>query len=57
MNCVGYGYFGKGHNISYSTLKEFKLFEDHPYKIKYSPSEFVKILKMGDVNVQNIIID
>ena len=57
MNCVGYGYFGKGHNISYSILKESKLFEGHPYKIKYSPSEFVKILKMGDVNVQNTIID
>ena len=57
MNCVGYGYFGKGHNISFSTLKESKLFEDHPYKIKYSPSEFVRILKMGDVDVRNIIID
>ena len=51
------GYFGKGHNITHHVLNNNGLFEDHPYKIKYTKEEFKKILEMGDVNVQNTIIN
>ena len=51
------GFFGKGHNINYKTLKENSLFETYPYNIDYQKKEFIKILEMGDVNVQNVIID
>lgn len=51
------GFFGKGHNINYKTLKENALFDTYPYSIDYSKKEFIKILEMGDVNVQNVIID
>ena len=50
------GYFGKGHNVIYKKLKEQNLFEHYPYNIKYSKEQFLKILQMGDVNVQNTII-
>lgn len=51
------GFFGKGHNVNYKTLKENGLFETYPYNIDYQKKEFIKILEMGDVNVQNVIID
>lgn len=51
------GFFGKGHNINYRTLKDNALFETYPYNIDYKKEEFIKILEMGDVNVQNVIID
>ncbi|WNY27474.1 hypothetical protein [Methanolapillus ohkumae] len=51
------GYFGKGHNVNYIRLKEAGLFEGYPYQIQYSPAEFIKILEMGDVCVQDVIID
>lgn len=51
------GYFGKGHNINFQSLKENGLFETYPYNIEYGKPEFEQILKMGGKNVQNIIID
>lgn len=51
------GYFGKGNNVIYKKLKENTLFENYPYSITYNQDEFIKILEMGDVNVQNTIID
>lgn len=51
------GYFGKGHNVIFKDLKENGLFESYPYSITYSQNEFLKILKMGDIDVQNTIID
>jgi len=51
------GFFGKGHNVNHKTLNDNGLFPGHPYKINYTKSEFIKILEMGDVNVQNIIIN
>ena len=51
------GYFGKGKNINYATLKENGLFETYPYENKLSKSQFEQVLKMGGKNVQNIIID
>lgn len=51
------GYFGKGHNVIYKKLKENGLFESYPYSIVYGYNEFIKILEMGDIDVQNTIID
>lgn len=51
------GFFGKGNNVNYKTLKDNALFETYPYNIDYQKEEFIKILEMGDVNVQNVIID
>ena len=51
------GYFGKGKNINYATLKENGLFESYPYVNKLSKSQFEQVLKLGGKNVQNIIID
>lgn len=57
LEMVYNGYFGKGHNVIYKNLKDSNLFAEHPYKIAYRKEDFVKILKMGDINVQNVIID
>lgn len=51
------GYFGKGYNVIFKDLKENGLFEKHPYNIVYSKEDFIKVLEMGDADVQNIIID
>lgn len=51
------GFFGKGNNVNYKTLKDNALFETYPYSIDYHKEEFIKILEMGDINVQNVIID
>ena len=40
-----------------AALADAGLFPDHPYNIKYSKNDFLRILEMGDVNVQNVIID
>jgi GNAT superfamily N-acetyltransferase len=57
LEMVYNGYFGKGHNVTHKELKDNGLFNAHPYNIDYSKDEFIKILEMGDVNVQNVIID
>lgn len=51
------GYFGKGNNVTHKALRDKKLFNDHPYNIVYSKEQFIEILEMGGVNVQNTIID
>jgi GNAT superfamily N-acetyltransferase len=51
------GFFGNGHNVTHKELSENSLFPAHPYSINYNKEEFIKILEMGDVNVQNVIID
>ena len=51
------GYFGKGKNITHRELSDNGLFETHPYQSVYTPQEFRKTLEMGDVDVQNTIID
>ena len=51
------GYFGKGHNVTFNELKENGLFEDYPYNVVYTEKEFEQILEMGDINVQNTIIN
>jgi len=51
------GFFGKGHNVNHKSLKDNGLFQAHPYNIDYTKDDFIKILEMGDTNVQNVIID
>lgn len=57
LEMVYNGYFGKGHNVTHKELSDNGLFPAHPYNIDYNKDEFIKILEMGDVNVQNVIID
>jgi len=57
LEMVYNGYFGKGHNVTHKELKEQGLFASHPYQIQYNREQFEAILKMGDKDVQNIIID
>lgn len=57
LELVYNGFFGKGHNVIHKDLKNHGLFEDHPYNIEYTKEQFIKILEMGDVDVQNVIID
>ncbi|HZK56255.1 MAG TPA: hypothetical protein VFC84_19030 [Desulfosporosinus sp.] len=51
------GFFGKGHNVIHKNLNEQGLFTTYPYSIEYTKDQFIKILEMGDVDVQNVIID
>lgn len=51
------GFFDKGCNVSYWSLKNEGLFEDYPYKIVYTIDQMKQILKMGGKDVENIIID
>lgn len=52
------GVFGKGHNISHNELQSSGLwFEKYPYEFQYSKEQFLGILKMGDKDVKNIIIN
>ena len=51
------GYFGKGHNVIFKDLKENGLFENYPYNIIYNNKEFIKILEMGGIDVQNTVIN
>lgn len=51
------GFFGRGHNVNHKTLKGDGLFQNHPYNIDYTKTEFIRILEMGDTNVQNVIVD
>jgi len=57
LELVYNGFFGKGHNVNHKNLKDQGLFEAPPYKLDYTKEQFIKILGMGDVNVQNVIID
>ena len=51
------GYFGKGHNVNHYTLKKEDLFPSHPYRIEYTKEQFMKILGLGEINVQSVVID
>lgn len=57
LEMVYNGYFGGGHNVINKDLTERGLFKTYPYNIIYSPDEFIQILEMGDIDVQNVIIN
>ena len=55
-----YAFFGAGNNINCAWLKENNLWSKdggYPTNTKLSPDEFRLILKEGNLDVQNIIID
>lgn len=51
------GFFGKGHNVIHRDLKEQGLFDAYPYNLDYTKEQFIKLLEMGDIGVQNVIIN
>lgn len=52
------GYFGEGHNVINKTLTDNGLFGGgHPYHRKLTKDEVNLIFKLGEKDVQNIIID
>ncbi|MDD3919822.1 MAG: hypothetical protein PHO41_01400 [Eubacteriales bacterium] len=57
LEMVYNGFFGKGHNITHRELDDAGFFPDYPYLIQYSRDSFIKILEMGDISVQNVIVD
>ena len=57
LELVYNGFFGKGHNVIHKNLKDNGLFDAHPYNLYYTREQFIKILELGDVDVQNVIIN
>jgi hypothetical protein len=52
------GYFGAGNNVNWKWLKDNNCWlETHPMNFKYTREQFEKILREGNVDVNNIIID
>jgi hypothetical protein len=54
-----YGYFGEGHNINNAWLSDNGFFPEkvYPANIQVIPDQFKAILREGDVDVSNVIID
>ncbi len=53
-----YGYFGAGNNINNAWLSDNGYFNGaYPASIEVSPAQFIEILREGDVDVSNVIID
>lgn len=57
-----YGYFGEGHNINMDTLETKGYWSNshggtYPALIRLTPDEFKEILREGNVDVDNVIID
>ena len=57
LELVYNGFFGKGHNVIHKNLNEQGLFTAYPYNLDFNEDQFVNILEMGNVDVQNVIID
>ena len=51
------GYFGRGHNVTYKWLNDNGLFEAYPYQIEYTKDQFLRILREGNINVSDVIVD
>ncbi len=53
-----YGYFGAGNNINNAWLTDNGYFTDeYPALIKVTPDQFKEILRKGDVDVSDVIVD
>ena len=53
-----YGYFGAGNNVNWWWLKNNGFWPDkYPSTARLSKDQFMAILKEGDVDVSNVIID
>ena len=54
-----YGYFGTGHNVNNAWLSDNGFFshDEYPANIKVSPNQFRTILKEGNIDESNVIIN
>ena len=54
-----YGYFGEGHNINMDWLDNNGLWSSstYPALIQLSPDQFKHILREGNIDVDNVIIN
>lgn len=53
-----YGYFGAGNNVNWKWLKDNDCWPGtHPMNFRYTRSQFETILREGNVDVDNVIID
>lgn len=58
IELIYYGYFGAGNNVNWLWLKNNGCWRDsHPMSFRYSRTEFEKILREGNIDVCNVIID
>lgn len=58
IEVVYYGYFGAGNNVNWAWLKENGCWLDtHPMNFRYSREQLEKILREGNIDVPNVIID
>ena len=52
------GYFGAGHNVNWNWLRENGLwFDGHPMTYQYTRDQFASILRRGNVDVSNVVVD
>ena len=52
------GYFGAGNNVNWKWLNEHNLWpKAHPINSQYTRTQFEKILRKGNIDVNNVIID
>ena len=52
------GYFGAGNNVNWKWLKDNDCWPGtHPMNFQYTKAQFEKILREGNVDVDNVIID
>ena len=53
-----YGYFGAGNNVNWVWLKNNDCWpRTHPMNFRYTRSQFERILREGNIDVNNVIID
>lgn len=53
-----YGYFGAGNNVNWKWLKDNDCWPGtHPMNFRYTKTQFETILREGNVDVDNVIID
>lgn len=58
IELVYYGFFGGGNNINWVWLKQNNCWgNSHPMTVQLSHQQFNKILKEGNIDVDNVIID
>lgn len=53
-----YGFFGAGNNVNWVWLKNNNCWPDsHPMKFRYSRDRFEMILRRGNVDVENVVVN
>ncbi len=58
VDLVYYGYFGEGNNVNMDWLSRNGCWGNcYPTQIRLTPEQFKKILREGNINVDNVIID